>query len=112
MNFTLFFVGLFLLFDASDAVNQWAEFVFETVGDRSDIISYKKIGTSSYFGLIGQSSKMQCSEICLNEDSCKSFHIDGGACVFGVSGNVTAFEREGENATPDTEQRIFAKRMY
>ena len=49
--------------------------------------------------------------MCLNEDSCESFYMDGGACVFGVSGDVTAFS-EGVNTDPDGEQRIQAKSMY
>ena len=108
---TVFFT-LFFLFNFAHAAKKAANFISETVAQRSDIITgYKKIGTSSYFGLFGRNSKTQCSEVCLNEDSCESFYMDGGACVFGVSGDVTAFS-EGVNTDPDGEQRIQAKSMY
>ena len=70
-----------------------AFFVPETVAQHSGKIQYNKIATSSYFGLIGQNSNLQCSEVCLHEDSCEGFYIKDGACVFGVSGDVTAIEK-------------------
>ena len=89
-----------------------AKFVAETVDhERTDTIEYKKIGTSSYFGLIGQNSIIQCGEVCLNEDSCESYYMEGGACVFGVSGDSHAFE-EGEETNPEDGQRIRAKGMF
>ena len=41
--------------------------------------------------------------MCLHEDNCCSVHIDGRAYVFGVIGDVIAFE-EGEPTTPDEGQ--------
>ena len=89
-----------------------AKFVAETVDhERSDTIEYKKIGTNSYFGLIGQNSEIQCAVLRLNEDSCESYSMEGGACVFGVSGDSHAFE-EGEEANPEDGQRIRAKGRF
>ena len=88
-----------------------ATFTSETVAQRLDIIKYKKIERSLLFNLFGQNSKTQCSEVCVNEFSCKSFHVDDGACVFGVAFGVTSFDEDGEEATPDGEQRIQAKSM-
>ena len=108
MKIKLLFFGVFVIFDVAFAAKRAAKFVSEIVNDRTDITAYKKIGTSSYFGLFGRNSKTQCSEVCLNEDSCKSFHMDGEACVFGVRGDVTVFQ-EGESANPNGNQRIQAK---
>ena len=110
MKFSVFFLGLFIVYNASCENKKSARFVSETVAQGSDIIQYKKIGTSSYFGLFGRNSKIQCAEVCLNEDSCESFYMEGGACVFGVSGDNTAFA-EDETANPNSEQRIQVKGM-
>ena len=111
MKFTLVLVGVFLFFNFSYAANKAAKFVSEMVNNSSNITVYKKIGSNSYFGLSGQNSIIQCSDVCLNEDSCQSFHMDGGACVFGFSGDVTAFDESGEEVTPDGGQAINAKGM-
>ena len=110
MKFTLLFVGLLSCFDISISTRKAAKFVSDTVRLRPDILGYKKIGTSSYFGLFGQNSKTQCSQACLNEDTCESFYMDGGECVFGVSGESAAFV-EGQVVFPVDEQRIQAKGM-
>ena len=110
MKNQLIFAGLYLFFGISNATIKTGKFSTETVGQRLDIAEYKKIGTSSYFGLRGRNSKFKCAEVCNKQDSCESFHLDGGACVFGVSGDNTAF-REGERANPNSEQRIQVKGM-
>ena len=43
----------------------------------------------------------------MNEDNCKSVHVDGEACVFGVD-DVTAFA-EGEMVTPDPSHVLIVK---
>ena len=101
-----------MCFGNAFAAKKAAKFAMETVYQRSDIIEYKRIGPSLYFGFFGQSSKIQCAVMCLNIDSCESFHMDGGACVFGVSGDVTVFYEDGEEVDPEREQRIFTKSMY
>ena len=108
MKIKLLLFGVFVIFDVAFAAKRAAKFVSEIVNDRTDITAYKKIGRSSYFGLFGRNSRTQCSEVCLNEDSCESFYMDGEACVFGVSGDVTVFQ-EGETANPNGNQRIQAK---
>ena len=106
MKFTVLFICLLSAVSFESAARKAAKFVLESVDQRSDInVNYKRIGTSSYFGLFGRNSRTQCSEVCLNEDSCESFYMEGGACVFGVSGDNTAFA-EGETANPNSEQRI------
>ena len=111
MKIYLIFVGLFLLFGISFATIKTGKFSSDTVGQRLDITEYKKIGTSSYFGLRGRNSKFKCAEVCNKEDSCESFHLDGAACVFGVTDDVTAFA-EGDEADPDAEQRIYVKGVF
>ena len=108
MKFELLFLVVILGFGAAFSAKKAANFVSETVAQQTDIVKYKRIGTSSYFGLFGRNSRTQCSQVCLNEDSCESFYMDGGACVFGVSGDVIAFE-EGKEAIPDGEQIIQVK---
>ena len=44
---------------------------------------------------------------CMNEDNCKSVHVDGEACVIGID-DVTAFE-EGELVTSDLTQVLKLK---
>ena len=108
MKIKLLLFCVFVIFDVAFAAKRAAKFVSEIVNDRTDITAYKKIGRSSYFGLFGRNSKTQCSEVCLHEDSCESFYMDGEACVFGVSGDVTAFE-DGGDVSPATQQIIQAK---
>ena len=109
MKFILFIVGLLSCFGFSFSTRKAAKFVSETVEQRrDDILGYKKIGTSSYFGLFGRNSRTQCTQVCLNEDSCESFYMDGGECVFGISGDSAAFV-EGQVVFPPDEQRIQAK---
>ena len=112
MDFKLFLIKLLLVFGLSYASKKTAKFVVETVAERSDIKSYKKVGTSSYFGLFGQNTKAKCTIVCLHEDNCRSVHMEGGACVFGVGGDVTAFEEDGEDVHPNRGQRIHAKSTY
>ena len=69
-------------------------------------IYYKRVG-SSYFGRGRRISQLQCAKECMNEDNCKSVHVDGEACVFGVD-DVTVFE-EGEAVTPDPSQVLRVK---
>ena len=85
-----------------------AKFYSESA-DQNDVISYKRVG-SSYFGGVSPNS-VQCSFACTSEDSCKSFHMVGDDCVFGVD-DVTAFE-EGLPFTPAPNQvfRIKGKNL-
>ena len=91
-----------------------AKFVTETAVEQTDVNSYKKIGTSSYFGLIGQNSKAKCAIVCLHVDNCRSVYVEDGACVFGVSGDVTAFDDDGnsEETTPPEGQLVKVKCKY
>ena len=109
MKFTVLFICLLSAVSFESAARKAAKFVLESVDQRSDInVNFKRIGTSSYFGLFGRNSRTQCSEVCLNEDTCVSFYMEDGECVFGVSGDVTAFE-DGEETNPDPGQRIQSK---
>ena len=108
----IIFLCFLAIFNKTNAEKKAAKFVQETVAQQNTITGYKKIGTSSHFGLFGQNSKTQCSEVCLHEDDCRSVHMEGGACVFGVSGDVTAFHGEGVNTTPPQDQIIKTKCKY
>ena len=54
-------------------------------------LEFYKIRSSTEFGLSLPNSIFQCSTICMNEDECRSFHLEEGACVFGVDRNRTSF---------------------
>ena len=108
MHTTVIFIVFLSFLDGAFTAKQAANFVLETVSQRQDLLIYKRIATSSYYGLFGQNSKLQCSEVCFNEDSCESFYMEDGACVFGVSGDSAAFG-EGEEANPDGAQNVFVK---
>ena len=111
MKFTLFIVSLLSCFGVSFSSRKAAKFVSETVAESSGTNTYKKIRRSSYFGLFGENSKSKCTIVCLHQDTCESVHMDGEACVFGVSDDVTAFE-EGEETNPYGNQRILSKSMF
>ena len=109
MKLTVFFMFIVSFYGIAYAARKAANYVSEAASQRPDISEYKKIGTSSFYGLFGTNSKTQCSEVCLNEDSCESFYMDGGACVFGVIGDVNAFSEEGEEAYPNGNHTIQVK---
>ena len=113
-KFKIFLLSNFVAFGTTFVYTKQARFVTETAANQTDAIGYKKIGTSSYFGLIGQNSKLQCSEVCLNEDGCESFYMDNGACVFGVRDDVNAFNAEGnsEDTTAPEGQLVEVKCKY
>ena len=52
-------------------------------------------------------NSVQCAFSCKKNDKCKSVHVDGEACVFGVD-DVTAFE-EGELVIPASSQVLKVK---
>ena len=108
MKIIIFYISLISLFGFAISARKAAKYVFGTVAQRPSTIQYKKIVGSSYFALFGETSKAKCSIVCLDEDSCDSFYIDGGECVFGITGDVRAFE-DGEEATVDGGQRIHVK---
>ena len=93
-------------------VENKARFIAETVADQIDVVRFKKVATSLSFGLLGENSMVQCAIVCFNEDTCVSVHMDGGACVFGVTANVTAFDEDGEDTTPTQDQIVKAKSMF
>ena len=77
-------------------------FTKQSVVEQHNGISYKRV-RSSYFGQVPL-NLVHCAFACMGEYSCKSVHIDGEACVFGVD-DVTAFEA-GELVTPDPRQAL------
>ena len=110
MKNIVYLLVLFRIIDIAIGSRKSAKFISETVINRPDISKYRKIGTSSYFGLFGQNSKAKCTIVCLHENDCISVHMDGGACVFGASGDVTSF-KDGEEAHPVGGRKILVKRM-
>ena len=77
----------------------------ESVAEQQSEIYYKRV-ESSYFGKVPVNLVL-CAFTCTNEDNCRSIHIDGEACVFGVY-DVIAFA-EGEMVTPDSSQVLRIK---
>ena len=85
------------------------KFHSETVDQQAEEITYKSVATSSYFGLCGQNSRTQCSQICMNEDGCQGFYMDDGSCVFAVTDDVIHEIRQQPTVTPDSTQTLQAK---
>ena len=69
MKIEVIFIALLLVLCFSFADRKAAKFIVETVAQRSDIIEYKKIGTSSFLELFGEISKAKCTIVCLREDN-------------------------------------------
>ena len=89
-----------------------AYFVQQSVADQPVGLIYKRIGASTYFGLFGQNSQAQCAVICLHVNSCRSFYMDSGACVFGVSEDDVTVFTEGQNVNPEPEKEIKVKGWF
>ena len=103
------FVAVLIISITSRAVSanvKVAQFSTESVAEQLNELSFKRVG-SSYFGHGRRISKLQCAKVCMNEVNCKSVHVDGEACVFGVD-DVSALE-EGELITPDPSQVLKLK---
>ena len=66
-------------------------------------LTYKKIE--------GRKSRLQWAALCSKYDACRSFYVDDGACVFGLSYNVTEFAN-GDDVTPADGQMLMTKRLY
>ena len=106
---TLIFVYLFHVVGPSFAPKRAAYFKPETVSDQQPVITYKSLSTSSYFGLDGPISQIQCMTICVDDDGCRSFHMNGEACVLGVTDDVSHEIRQAPTITPDSTQRLQVK---
>ena len=63
-------------------------------------LTYKKIE--------GRKSRMQWAALCSKHDACRSFYVDDGACVFGLSDDVTEFAN-GDDVTPADGQMLMTK---
>ena len=98
-----------ILLRAVSANMKSAKFSSESVPENQNGLSYKRLGRS-FFGRDRKISQIQCAKVCMNEDNCKTVHVDGEACVFGVD-DVTAFE-EGELVTPDPSQVLNVKGRF
>ena len=106
------FLNIFLILmilDGNFAAKRVVKFQSETVDPQTPGITYKIVATSSYFGLFGQNSRSQCSQVCMNEDSCQGFYMDGGSCVFAVTDDVSNEIGRAPTVTPDSAQRLQAK---
>ena len=98
-----------MILDGNFAAKRVVKFQSEIVDLETPAITYKIVATSSYFGLFGQNSQTQCSQVCINEDSCQGFYMDGGACVFAVTDDVSNEIGRAPTVTPDSAQRLQAK---
>ena len=70
-------------------------------------LTYTRVG-KTYLGGSHTYSVLQCLFVCMKESQCGSAYLDNGACVFGVTDDVNAFEG-GEDITPDPNQEIKVK---
>ena len=88
----IFLITIIFLFKSITAETRAATFasVAYASAEHSDLVFYK-IRSSLEFGLSLPNSIFQCSTICMNEDECRSFHVEEGACAFGVDRNRISF---------------------
>ena len=97
------FLSLFLIFCIktilinSFYLDNSAVFLPSTIAQQNSNLIYKKFNINRDFS--SQNPRF-CVFLCLKYDACTSFYIVGGACVFGLSYDVTAFAN-GDYVTPD-----------
>ena len=99
-KFLLFvlFCGNFEITKAS-AVDQ-TKFSLKSVNEQTPGLTYKKV--------LGRKSSLQWAALCSKHDACRSFYVDDGACVFGLSDDVTEFAN-GDDVTPADGQMLMTK---
>ena len=98
---TLFFVLIIHYFDKAilSTVNQ-NKYATKSIGEQRPGLVYKKI--------LGRKSSLQWAALCSKHDACRSFYVDDGACVFGLSDDVTEFAN-GDDVTPADGQMLKTK---
>ena len=77
------------------------KFSLRALSQQEDGLVFKKIE--------GRKGKLQWAALCSKHDACKSFYLDDGACVFGLSDDVTEFAN-GDDVTPADGQMLMTKR--
>ena len=83
-------------------VNQM-RYSLKPLGSQISGLSYKKI--------LGRKSSLQWAALCSKHDACRSFYVDDGACVFGLSDDVTEFAN-GDDVTPADGQMLKTKGKF
>ena len=108
------FIATLLIFGRISTSTNSAIFKLGTMEDQPDWIhvSYKKLVKSLCLGLNGQSSKIQCMVVCMDDEYCYSFHLEGGACVFGVTDDVSEEISQGQTIVPRRLQGMYLKSKY
>ena len=97
----LLFVIFILNFEKSETsnVNQ-NRYNLKPVNEQNSGLFYKKV--------LGRKSSLQWAALCSKHDACRSFYVDDGACVFGLSDDVTEFAN-GDDVTPADGQMLKTK---
>ena len=95
----LFFTCTHNTIIAQDVRSSYFEETILTEQDQD--LNFKKID--------GRKSKLQWAALCSKHDACRSFYVDDGACVFGLSDDVTEFAN-GDDVTPADGQMLMTKR--
>ena len=62
-----------------------ANFYPKSSFDQEAGLTYILIEKSVSFGLLGENTLIQCMDVCMNHEACRSFYVNDGACVFGVN---------------------------
>ena len=108
-KFYLNFLVILIICGGILASKRAGRFLLDAEGIQQTGMTYKRLGVSSYFGLSGQASPLQCVAICMDEENCQSFYMEGGTCVFGVLDGVNYEISQAQTVTPDSSQKMHLK---
>ena len=70
-------------------------------------LAFKKL-TISQLGFSSRNIAASCVILCQKYDACKSFYVEDGACVFGLSDDVRVF-LNGDDVTPANDRNLTTK---
>ena len=80
---------------------------FERFMVDNDLI-YFKVSDSSVLNINGPSNVFVCMTVCTKLNECRSFYLESGACVFGVTQIVNGIENT-DLTTVRPKQKIYVK---
>ena len=66
--------------------------------------SYRNLGVPRDFSM-----QFLCNVICAKYEDCKSFHVDGTCCVFGVTRMIVELENLEESLPPSNDLLLWTK---
>ena len=70
-----------------------ANFNSKPFSDQQAGLTYFRIMRNSSLGLLGENTPIQCMDVCMNFDTCLSFNVKGGGCVFAMT-DMNSFDED------------------